>query len=397
MGGHRGTELSAIRPTVDTMHVTPSPRRTPVPLDRRTLNRTLLARQLLLERTGMGAEKVVAHLLGLQSQVPTSPYPGLWSRLDRFDFAELGALLTERRVVRLTLMRGTVHLVTAEDALLLRPWMRPMFERTLAVSQWAAGIKGVDRAEAVAHGRALLTEQPLTPAELRTALGRRFPAADPASLVNALRMWTPLVQLPPRGVWGAGGGPRYALLDDWLGAPPEPAALPGPSPTPASLVRRYLAAFGPATPADMQKWSGLTGLKPAFTALDLRTYTDGEGRVLYDLPEAELTDPDVPVPARLVADFDNLVLSHADRTRVLATEHKTRVISVNGLVRGMILVDGFVGGTWVFARTKGTAAVVVTPFAPLSPADRDTLAEEGARLLAAADPGVAHDVRFMAP
>ncbi len=358
------------------------------PLSVRTLNRTLLSRQLLLERADMDPEGVIAHLMGLQSQMPSSPYPGLWTRLTGFDFAALGDLLTERRVVRMVLMRNTVHLVTAADALRLRPWLQPALDRGLRSSQWAAGVAGLDRDALVAHGREVLAEQPLGPAELRKELGARFPAADPESLASALRVWAPLVQVPPRGVWGASGGPRYAFADEWLGAPPAE------DPDPAGLVRRYLAAFGPATPADMQKWCGLTGLKGVFAGLDLRTYRAEDGRVLHDLPDAALADPDADVPARFVADFDNLLLSHADRTRILGDVPKGRVITVNGLVRGTILVDGFVGGTWAFAREKGAAAVVVTPFAALSGADRDALAVQGERLLAAAYGELPSEVRF---
>ncbi|WP_333771191.1 winged helix DNA-binding domain-containing protein [Streptomyces sp. IBSBF 2435] len=359
------------------------------PLALRTLNRTLLDRQLLLERADMGAEAAVAHLLGLQSQTPTSPYPGLWTRLAGFDFADLGRLLTERRAVRVVLMRNTVHLVTAADALRLRHWLGPLLERAFRGSQWARGAAGAEPAAVIAHGRALLREQPRTPAELRTEFAARFPGADPASLVNALRSWVPLVQLPPRGVWGAGRPPVYGLLEDWLGQPLT-------APDPADLVRRYLAAFGPATPADMQKWCGLTGLKAVFAGMDLRACTAEDGRVLYDLPDAVLTDPSVPVTARFVGDFDNLVLSHADRTRIVPEAFRSRVMTVNGIVRGVILVDGFAGGTWRFDRAKGAAAVAVTHFAPLSAADRAALTAEGLRLLAAADPGAAHGVTFTA-
>ncbi|MFG1810412.1 winged helix DNA-binding domain-containing protein [Streptomyces sp. NPDC049040] len=351
--------------------------------------RTLLDRQLLLKRSGMSAEDAVAHLLGLQSQTPTSPYPGLWTRLDGFDFAELGRLLTERRAVRLALMRSTVHLVTSADALRLRHWIGPMLERSFLGSQWAKGLAGTGRAELEEYARALLREKPRTPAELRDGFAARFPEADPASLVNALRSWMPLAQLPPRGVWGAGGAPEYGLLEDWLGEPFTP-------PDPRDLVRRYLAAYGPAGPADMQKWCGLTGLKAVFAGMDLRTHTAQDGRVLHDLPDAVLTDPSVPVPARFVADFDNALLSHADRSRILPEAHRTRVMTVNGIVRGTILVDGFVAGTWRFDRAKGSAAVAVTHFTVLSAADRDALTGEGLRLLAAADPGAAHDVTFTA-
>jgi hypothetical protein len=361
------------------------------PIDRRTLNRTLLARQLLLGQPDMDPEDVVAHLLGIQSQAPASPYPGLWTRLARFDFAELGELLTQRRVVRLMLMRGTVHLVTAADALRLRPWVQPALDRGLRSSHWAPGIAGVDRDALVALGREALAERALGPAELRPLLGARFPGADPESLVGALRVWAPLVQAPPRGLWGEAAGPRYAFADDWLGAPLAQ------DPDPAGLVRRYLAAFGPATPADMQKWCGLTGLKRHFADrdLDLRTYAAEDGRVLYDLADAPLADPGTEAPARFVADFDNLVLSHADRSRILADEHRPRVMTANGIIRGTVLIDGFVGGTWRFERAKGTAAVVVTPFARLRAADREALTAEGERLLAASDPEAERrDVRF---
>ncbi|MBY8878427.1 winged helix DNA-binding domain-containing protein [Actinacidiphila acidipaludis] len=375
-------------------------------LDRRTLNRTLLDRQMLLRRAAAGTETAVARLLGLQSQVPSSPYLGLWTRLEDFDFAEPGTLLTERRLVRLVAMRGTVHLMTAADALRLRAWTQPALDRTLRTSTWAPGFAGVDLTAVAAYGRALLAEQPMTPGELRGALGARWPDARADSLLQALRVCEPLVQVPPRGLWGASGGVRYALLGTWVGEPGGARESAGEQdgsggPGEQELVRRYLAAFGPATPADMQKWSGRTGLRKAFAALELRAYTaEDDGRVLYDLPEAVLADPATEVPARFVADFDNLLLSHADRTRVLATADKNRVITVNGLVSGTILVDGFVGGTWQFdkeARDRGAAAVVVTPFAPLTGTDWDALEREGARLLAAAHPGLAHSVRFTAP
>lgn len=360
------------------------------PVTRRILNRTLLSRQLLLERADMAPEGAVTHLLGLQSQSASSVHPALWTRLDGFDFAAVGQLLTERRFVRLALMRSTVHLVTAADALRLRPWLQPSLDRGLRSSQWAAGIAGTGRDALVAAGREALAEQPLGPPELRERLGALFPAADPASLVNALRTWAPLVQVPPRGVWGVPGAVRYAFADDWLGAPLAA------DPDPAGLVRRYLAAFGPATPADMQKWSGLTGLKRVFAGLGLRTYTAEDGQVLHDLPDAELADPDAPVPARFVADFDNLLLSHADRGRILGDVPKSRVISVNGIVSGTVLIDGFVGGTWRFERSKGAAAIAVSPFAPLRPADRHSLETEGRHLLTAAYGGAASlgEVRF---
>ncbi|WP_037908401.1 winged helix DNA-binding domain-containing protein [Actinacidiphila yeochonensis] len=360
-------------------------------VSRRTLNRTLLTRQFLLERARTGPREVVRHLVGLQSQTPASPYPGLWSRLAGFRFDALGELLTSRRVVRITAMRATVHLMAAEDVHWLRPLLQPALDRAVESSRWARGAAGVDRAELAAAGREALAGGPLGPAELRAALGPRFPEADPESLVNLLRIRAPLVQVPPRGLWGAAGGPRYAFADDWLGAPPAQ------DPDPAGAVRRYLAAFGPASPADAQKWSGLTGLRRTFAAMDLRPVTTEDGAVLYDLPDAELADPDLAAPPRLVADFDNLLLSHADRARVLGDVPKERVITANGLVRGTLLLDGFVAGTWRFARTPGRAAVVLAPFAPLRPADRDTLTGQALDLLAASDPRAAPEVRVEPP
>ncbi|MFE0626222.1 winged helix DNA-binding domain-containing protein [Streptomyces sp. NPDC058864] len=358
-------------------------------LGRRTLNRALLDRQLLLARSRMGPLEAVGHLVGLQSQAPHAAYTALWTRLDGFAFADLSRLLLDRGVVRIALLRGTVHLVTADDALRLRPVLQPLLDRQIAQGPWGAGVRGVDRDEAVAACRALVGTRARTPGELRDLLGPRWPDADPASLVNALRNWLPLVQVPPRGVWGVTGRTAYTTADSWLGPRPVAAA------DPRALVRRYLAAFGPASVADAQKWSGLTGLREVFASMELRRYRDEEGRVLHDDPDAApLPDPDLPVGARFVADFDNLVLSHADRSRILAREDVRRVMTANGIVRGTVLVDGFVAGTWSTDRARGAAVVTVAPFAPLAAADREALEAEGGRLLAASDPEADHDVRF---
>lgn len=359
-------------------------------LDRRSLNRALLERQLLLERAELPAIEVIERLLGMQSQAPGAPYVGLWTRLRNFHFDELAQLMKDRQVVRLTLMRGTVHLVSAADALQLRPLVQPALDQFAKSATWAPGARGVDREELLAAGWELLAERPLNPRELREGLAPRFPDADPDSLEKTLRTLAPLVQLPPRGLWGQSGRPTYAGVEEWLGAP---LAVPDP----ARMVERYLAAFGPASVADIQKWSGLTRLRQVVDGLDLVRYLDENGRQLYDNPGATLPDRDTPVPARFIAEFDNLLLSHADRSRILTEEHRAVVMSVNGIVSGTILVDGFVGGTWRFERTKRRAAVLVTPFAPLTAGDRDALMEEGARLLAVSDPSAeSHEVRIEA-
>jgi hypothetical protein len=380
----------------------------PVPrvLDRRTLNRTLLDRQLLLERSGVGAAEAVRHLVGLQSQVPETPYVGLWTRLTGFGFDELAGLLTGRRVVRIALLRGTVHLVDAEDALWLRPLLQPALERQFEGSQWARGVAGVPRAELARVGRELVEERPRTPAELRAELGPRWPQADPAALATALRHLLPLVQLPPRGVWGQGGGPLHTTLTHWLGRRCEASADPDPAAREAATreaVRRYLAAFGPATAADAQRWSGLTGLRRTMAGMDLVTYRDEAGRTLFDLPEARLTDPQTPAPPRLTAPFDNLVLSHQDRSRVLDEAHRFRVMTVNGLVSGTVLADGWTAGSWRTDRSGGRGAarvtLTVTPFPAATPParpipadDRDALTAQALELLAVTDPDAEHRV-----
>jgi hypothetical protein len=358
----------------------------------RALNRALLERQLLLDRSeSLTALEVIERLVGMQSQAPGAPYIGLWTRLDGFAFEELVRLTREREVVRMVLMRGTVHLVSAADALRLRPLIQPMLDKQFRGTPLAPRLTGVAREELVATGRKLLARGALSPAELRAELGLRWPDADPGALVDAVRLWAPLVQVPPRGLWGKSGGPRYATVEDWLGRPMEA------EPSLDAVVLRYLAAFGPATVADIQKWCGLTGLREVVERLgpSLRRYRDEKGRELYDPAGASLPDPDLPVPARFVADFDNLLLSHADRARVLADEYRRPVMGVNGIVRGTILVDGFVAGIWKVERARGVAALRVTPFVRLGAADRETLEAEGARLLAVTDPAAGErDVRF---
>ncbi|MER7788311.1 winged helix DNA-binding domain-containing protein [Streptomyces sp. NPDC097640] len=358
----------------------------------RALNRALLERQLLLNRSGsLTALEVIERLVGMQSQAPGAPYIGLWTRLDGFAFEELARLTREREVVRMVLMRGTVHLVSAADALRLRPLIQPMLDKQFRGTPYASRLSGVAREELVAAGRKLLERGALGPAELRAELGPQWPDADPGALVDAVRLWAPLVQVPPRGLWGKSGGPRYATVEDWLGRPMEA------EPSLDAMVLRYLAAFGPATVADIQKWSGLTGLREVVERLGpgLRRYRDENGRELYDPAGASLPDPDLPVPARFVADFDNLLLSHADRARILADEYRVPVMGVNGIVRGTILVDGFVAGIWKIERARGVAVVRVTPFVPLGAADRETLEAEGARLLTVTDPAAGErDVRF---
>ncbi|MEY9876231.1 hypothetical protein ABH931_005741 [Streptacidiphilus sp. MAP12-33] len=362
---------------------------TPV-LGTRALNRALLHRQLLVRRSTLSAEQAVAHLVGMQAQAPNPPYLGLWTRLDGFGVEDLATLVTERKVVRVALMRSTIHLVTARDCRALRPLLAEMLARTVR-GQFGKQVEGVDLDELAKIGTELTDSRPLTFAELGAELTGRWPGHDANALAQTVRNLVPLVQVPPRGLWGHSGQAAHTTVDTWLGRAPDPEA------TADEYVRRYLAAFGPASVKDMQKWSGLTRLQEAFTRLGgrLRRYRDERGTVLYDLAETELPDPDEDVPVRYLPEFDNILLSHADRERIMSERHRARVFTNNGIIRATVLVDGFVHGRWRLDRAKDRATLVVEPFASLDRRVTAELAEEGARLLAfAAADARSHDVRF---
>ncbi|MEU6414435.1 winged helix DNA-binding domain-containing protein [Microbispora sp. NPDC046933] len=361
-------------------------------LTRRELNRALLDRQMLLRRHDAKALAAVEHLVGMQSQAPLSAYVGLWTRLLDFRHEDLAELLTDRAAVRIALMRGTIHLVSADDCLALRPVMQPLLDRLLRIS-YGRLLDGVDLREVASAARALMEERPLSFAELEELLGERWPGRD--VLAKAVRAVVPLVQVPPRGVWGASGQARHVPAEPWLGRPLGDGSAAG------DMVLRYLRAFGPASVKDMQTWSGLTGLRSVVKGLDLVTYRDENGVELFDLPGAPLPGPDADAPVRFLPEFDNLLLSHADRTRVMAEEHRPRVFTINGIIRATILVDGFVAGLWRIERgqterAREKAVLEIEPFAPLDAATRDALAAEGECLLEfAAGDASARDIRFL--
>ncbi|MGW7640345.1 winged helix DNA-binding domain-containing protein [Streptomyces decoyicus] len=368
---------------------------TPV-LSTRALNRALLARQLLLRRHQLGVLDAVTRLIGLQAQAPNPPYIGLWTRLDGFAIGDLAGALEDRSLTRIAVMRSTVHLVTAQDCRTLRPLTQPALDRDLWVGSGSGkAVDGVvDPAELAAAARAALAEAPLTTAELGEALQQRWPEVAARHLAYAARTLLPLVQVPPRGIWGVGGRTRYATAESWLGEP----LTDGPSLQ--EVVLRYLAAYGPATVKDVQLWSGLTRLRPVLDGLRdrLRTFRDGAGHELFDVPGAPLPDPGLPAPVRFLPEFDNILLSHADRGRIITDEDRRRIFTRNGIVRATFLVDGFVRGMWAIDRDRDGAVLRVEPFTPLGAPDRAALSEEGARLLAfAAADARAHDIRFAPP
>ncbi|WP_369389914.1 winged helix DNA-binding domain-containing protein [Streptomyces sp. CG1] len=358
------------------------------------LNRALLARQLLLQRHRLGTVEAVTHLVGLQAQAPNPPYIGLWTRLADFTTAHLARAIEDRSLVRLAVMRSTVHLVTAADCLALRPLTQPALDRDLRASGSAAHTADLPVPALAEEARAALAQRPLTTKELGAALHERWPGVEARHLAYAARALLPLVQVPPRGIWGVGGQTRYATAESWLG---EPLAV---RPSLEDMVLRYLAAFGPATVKDVQTWSGLTRLRTVIDGLRprLRVARDTNGNELFDIPGAPLPAPDAPVPVRFLPEFDNILLSHADRDRIISARDRARIFTRNGIVRATILVDGFVRGTWRIDRDGAMATLLIEPFAALAEADRAALAEEGARLLgfAAADAD-SHDVRIAAP
>ncbi|MDP9328670.1 MAG: winged helix DNA-binding domain-containing protein [Actinomycetota bacterium] len=354
-------------------------------LEVRELNRALLERQLLLRRSDLSALDTIERLVGMQAQVPANPYVGLWSRLAGFRTGKLAALIEDRRAVRSPMMRATIHLVSARDAVALRSLIQPVLLRGFSASSFGKNLAGVDLEALMAAGRELLEERPRTRAELGPLLGRRWRGRDVASLAYAISYLVPVVQVPPRGIWGASGQATWTTTDAWLGGP-RGFELP-----PEEMIERYLTAFGPATVMDVQSWSGLTRLGEVIDRLRprLRIFRDERGKELFDVPEGPWPGPDVPAPPRFLPDFDNVLLGHAHRSRVIADDHRAA-----GIGKPTVLVDGFVRATWTITRDRGAATLVVEPLGRLSKQDRAAVAEEGARLLAFAAPDAAHDIRF---
>ncbi len=346
-------------------------------LTQRALNRALLARQLLLERRPMAAMAAIEHLVGLQAQAPLAPYVGLWARLAGFEPVELADAILERRAVRTSLMRATIHLVTADDALTLRPLIQPVLERGFRGSPFGRAVAGRDMTDVMTAGRELVDAAPRTSPEISRALAERFPDVPADTLAYVVAYLVPLVQVPPRGVWGRTGPVARTSLEGWLGRPL--ASLPSLD----DLVLRYLAAFGPATVQDMRAWSGLTGLGPIVDRLRprLETFRDERGRELVDLPDAPRPDPDTPAPPRFLPEYDNVLLGHADRSRIIPAGRAIPLPPGNGATMGTILLDGMLAGTWRIARAVGGATLTVDPFEPIARSARIGVEEEGHRLL----------------
>ena len=381
MTGARETDTACAVKTTKSIHSQMTPR---------ALNRALLARQMLLERSPMPTADAIERLVGLQAQVPTDPYFALWSRLAGFDAQEVSDLIADRKAVRMAAMRGTLHLMSARDALPLRALVQPVLTRAVGSTHFARKTRGVDLDALVAAGRDAVKRKPMTLAELRPVLAAAFPGYDATALSWMFHYHAPLVQVPPRGLWGRSGAPRVTTADTWLGR--ENAR-----PSPDKIVLRYLAAFGPASVMDAQAWSGLTRLGEVFEALRQRlvTFRDETGRELFDLPDAPRPDEATPAPPRFLPVYDNVTLGFANRDRIVRGGPKVPVPqSVN--VR-TFLIDGFTAGFWKVVTEKNRATLMIEPFGKLAKAEMTALTEEGMRLLDFAEPEIDRkDVR-MAP
>ncbi|MGZ3584309.1 MAG: winged helix DNA-binding domain-containing protein, partial [Ktedonobacterales bacterium] len=341
----------------------------------RELNRATLARQLLLERAALAPPDAVERLVAMQGQVSNAPYIGLWTRLQDFQRADLSRLLEQRQVVRASSLRGTLHLMSAEDYLHIHPILQPALSRNLHL--FARQTPGFDMERFTALMRSYVQEQPHTAVELRARMEELYPGMGQPRIADSVRMHLALIQPSPAGLWGFTGKPTHTEATAWLGRP-----LAAPDGGSRRLVLRYLAAFGPASVQDIQTWSGVSRLQQTVDILrpELLTFRDEQGREFFDLPHAPRPPADTPAPVRILPDFDNLLFSHADRRRVIADEHRSSIFIGNSRCT-TFLVDGFVRGTWKIERTRTRSIFLIEPIEPLTAQVREALREEGEHLM----------------
>lgn len=345
-------------------------------VSQRTLNRTLLARQFLTGRTSLPVVEVIERLVAMQAQEPNWPYVGLWTRVSGFRHDDLTALLHDRSAVRSTLLRRTQHLASSNDFRWLRPTIQPIVDSALRSPYYTEKITGLDLDQLVEAGRELLADRTLTRRQFSRLFTERYPGRHGGRLASAVELKDPMVHPPPDSAWGRWGTPAsvtVAFADAWTGQPLATERQP------EAMIRRYLAAFGPASVRDMQTWSGVTRLREVVDGLrpTLRVFRTEQGTELFDLPEASLADDDTPAPVRFLPAFDNAVLGHADRTRIISDEDRRRVCPGQAWVAPTFVVDGFVRGSWSLKNS----ALTLTPFRPLSRADTSALLAEAEFLL----------------
>lgn len=344
-------------------------------LTRRQLNRATLARQLLLAREEVSIVDAVRRLGGLQAQEPKPPFVGLWSRVQRFEREDLHRALHEREVVRGPMMRATLHVVSADEYVDSRHAVQPVLTRSM-VGALGDRAEGLDVDAVLPVARELLEQSPRTFDELRVLLSEAFPGVNDRALGYAVRTQLPLVMVPTEDRWAFPRVAAFAPAETWLGR----SLAAGP---PRRLLLSYLAAFGPAGAADAQTWSGLNEARGMLDELrpELAVFRDENGRELFDLPDAPRPPDDVAAPARFLPEFDNLLLAHADRTRVIADEHRSSVATKNLRIRATFLCNGVVAGTWRIERKGKAARLQIEPFETLAKKAAKDLAAEGEALL----------------
>ena len=349
-------------------------------LTQRRLNRALLARQLLLERRRLPLTAALERLAGLQAQYAPSAYIGLWARLDGFRLDDLTRALERRRAVQASLMRATIHVVSRRDywpfATAIRGDLRAWWERTHRRHLGDVDLDAVDAAV-----REALADGPRRRDELLDVV-RPFGPKHPTLVWNAVTV--ELVRAPPSGTWERRRADLYVTAESWVERPEvdEADALD-------HLLRRYFAAFGPASLADAADWAGVrvTTLRPSVERLRLRRFHDEEGRELLDLPRAPLPAEDTPAPARFLPTWDATLLVHARRTQILPERFRPLLFSTKTPQSfPSFLVDGAVAGKWRVERAGAKATMVLEPFEPLPRPARAQLRDEAERLVRFVEP-----------
>lgn len=349
----------------------------PETIDAGQWNRTLLARQHLLDRVDEEAVEVLDRCVGLQSQDPQAPFVGLWSRIAGFDPAEVDELLVDRELVRMALQRGTVFLMDGLDARWIRTAVQPVLEAGLRQNHLRRLSADPAQVVEVALSAFGATEEALPSARIRELLAAQWPDDPAEALAAVVRARLPLVQVPPRGLWRHSGGLSYRLLDDWIG-PGEPAVTGDEAGK--DLIRMYLRGYGPATAGALGVWSGLTGLSGLLREMaddwELVELTGPDGQALYDLDGLPIVDGATPAPVRLIAPYDNVLVANGDRDRLADAALYRATVTPNGRSPGFVLADGRLAGTWAREADR----VVLTQLRDLSAAERSAAEGEARRL-----------------